>query len=195
MSVKFYNPGSRIYELMKFDHPTNDPKVQNLVSYYQIDAAEASFFEVPTEITVITDSGEERNISVNFAKRLKEDYREFGVVMIDPKRDPKKKPIADEDNVALNEKDAKIKGDLLLKDAMFRLIREHETIVIEARNNGHRPQRAKGNVAHALKTLGIEDPANDVEDVVKRKQDTSEVAELKRQVEELKSLMLGAKGK
>ena len=194
MSVKFYNPGSPINEMMRFDHPTNDPKVQNLVSYWPIKVDEKSFFEVPTEITVMTLSGEEQNLAVSFWKRIKEDYRDFGVVMIDPKRDVKKKPIAEEDNVALNEKDAKEKGELLFKDAQFRLIREHETICIEARNNGHRPQRAKGNVAHALKTLGIEDPANDVEDVVKRKQDVSEVgARFRRQVEELKSLMLKGK--
>lgn len=197
MAVKFYNPGARLFERLRFDHPTNDPVNQNNVSYFQIDVPEASFFEVPTEVTVETIGGGEQAVAVRFAQRIQADFRDIGVVLIDHKRDLKKKPIGEDENVALNEKDAKEKGDRLWKDAMLRLVREHEKICYEARANGFKPQRGRGSVAHALKTLGIEDPANDVADVLQRKQDVSELESVKAQLAEMQKMMLNlaAKGK
>ena len=105
MAVRFYNPGFRITERLIFDHPTNDPKQMNLVSGYNVDAREKEFFDVPTEVPVQTESGE-HFVSVKFADRIQRDYRNQGVVRINPKA----KEIHEEDNVALNDKDAKDKG-------------------------------------------------------------------------------------
>lgn len=196
MSVRFYNPGSRIKEMLTFDHPTNDAKEQNLISYYALDVEEKSFFEVPTEVTVQLEDGDSRTVPVQFGRRIKNDFAPLGVVLVDPKRDVKKKPIGEQDNVALNDKDARVRGEELWREAMFRLVREHEENCMKLRDNGHKPKRAFGNVAHALKELGIEDPANDVEDVVRRKQDVGEVAELKKQLDDMKTLVMSlAKGK
>lgn len=185
MAVKFYNPGSKIFELMKFDHPTNDIKQMNLVSYFQVDANEKSFFEVPTEVTVQAESGEQ-TVAVKFADRIQKEYRDLAVVRINHKATD----IHEDENVAVNDKDAKEKGERLWKECMQNLIREHVKAVTETRNNGLTPSRARGTVAHAFKTLGIEDPANDVADVLSRKQDTSEIDTLKKQVADLTALML-----
>lgn len=178
MAVKFYNPGTRIYEKLAFDHPTNDVKHMNLVAYYQIDAPAKAFFDVPTEVEVQTDNGPQ-SVSVRFADRIQADYRTLGVIRVNPRA---KQPVHEDDNVVLDAKDAKEKGDRLWKDAMIQLVREHKQRCDEARNANLTPQRAKGTVKHALEELGIEDPANDVEDVLKRKQNTSENDALKAQL-------------
>jgi membrane protease subunit (stomatin/prohibitin family) len=97
--------------------------------------------------------------------------------------------------VALNEKDAREKGERLWRDCMIDLVRAHTQQCAEIRSHNNIPMRARGTTAHAFKTLGIEDPANDVADVLSRKQDVSEVADLKRQLEELKTLMLTGSAK
>jgi len=191
MPIKFYNPGPKINEPMRFDHPTNDIKEMNLVSFWHIDAPEKSFFDVPTEVSVSTAEGE-HTVPVKFADRVQELYRPFGVVRVNPRP---KHPIDEEDNVALTEKEAKEKGERLWRDCMIGLVRAHTQQCAEIRSHGNIPMRARGTTAHAFKTLGIEDPANDVVDVLSRKQDVSEVADLKRQLEELKSMMLAKAGK
>lgn len=185
MAVKFYNPGSKIFEKLAFDHPTNDIKKMNTISYFQIDAGEKAFFEVPTEVAVEAESGEQF-VAVRFAERIQKDYKNFGVVRINPKA----KDIHEDDNVALNEKDAKEKGERLWKECMMQLVREHKKAVQETRSNNLTPSRARGTVAHAFKTLGIEDPANDIEDVLARKQDTSEMETLKKQIADLTAMVM-----
>lgn len=185
MAIRFYNPGTRINAKLTFDHPTNDIRVQNTISYHPLDAEEGSFFDVPTEVNVTTDNGDVA-VPVNFYKRVKLDYRSFGVVMIDPRA---KQPIHEDDNVALTEKEAKEKGERLWRQCLLQHVREHERICIEARHNGLKPKPAFGNVKHALKVLGVEDPAEDIADVLARKQDTSEVATLKQTVANLQTQM------
>lgn len=185
MAVEFYNPGPAIYEKLRFDHPTNDIKSQNLISYFQIDVPGQSYFDVPTEVGVQTEQGEQF-VSVRFADRIQADYRALAVVRVNPKA----KNINEEDNVAGDRKEAKVKAERLWRDAMLQLVREHEKTCYEIKAAGLKPQRAKGTIAHALKTLGIEDPANDVADVLERKRDTSEVDSLKQQIAELRSMVL-----
>lgn len=188
MSVRFYNPSTLINEPLRYDNPVNDIKDTNLVAFHHIHAPEKSFFDVPTEISVETPEGE-IIVPVKFADRIQALYRRYGVVRINPKP---KTPIIEDDNVALNEKDAKEKGERLWKDCMIDLIRAHTQQCAEIRSHNNIPMRARGMVAHALKTLGIEDPANDVVDVLSRKQDSGEVADLRKQIEELKTMMLKA---
>lgn len=187
MAVKFYNPGSRIYEKLAFDHPTNDVKQMNLISYFQIDAPARSFFEVPTEVEVETEAGPQ-NVSVRFADRIQADYKALGVVRINPKA---KEPVSDDDNVALDAKEAREKGERLWKDAMIQLVREHKQLCDEARNHGMTPQRARGTVKHALEELGIEDPANDVADVLKRSRDDDKIQKLEDEIAELRKALIG----
>lgn len=197
MAVKFYNPASRITETLRFDSPLKDERQQPLVAYHNLDVPAESYFEVPTELSVTID-GEPLSVSVQLPKIVRDQYRfSHCVVQIDPARDTKRKPISDEENVAVNEKDAKTRADELWKQTMIGLVREHKRLCNEARHNGLTPMRARGNVAHALRALGIEDPANDVEDVLKRKADDSETAKLRAELDEMKKLVMNmaTKGK
>lgn len=189
MAVKFYNPGPRIFEKLAHDHPTNDVKMMNTISYYQLDAPEKAFFDVPTELTIETEVGE-HTVPVRFADRIQADYKPFGVVRINPKP---RQPIHEDDNVALTEKEAREKGERLWREAMMQLVREHKQRCDEARNANLTPQRAKGTVAHALRTLGLEDPANDVADLLQRKQDDSRVAQLEKDLAEMRAALLKGK--
>ena len=192
MSIRFYNPGSRIYEKMAFDHPTNDIKSMNLVSYYTIDVGAKELFDVPTEVPVDAESGEQY-VSVKFADRIQKDFKPLAVIRINPKA----KDINEDDNVAANESDAKKKGEILWREAMLQLVRDHKRSCDEARHAGLTPARARGTIAHALKTLGIEDPANDVADVLSRRQDQSEVSLLKSELADMQKMLLNlaSKGK
>jgi hypothetical protein len=186
MAVKFYNPGSRIYEKLAFDHPVNDVTQMNLVAYFQVDAPARSFFEVPTEVEVETDNGPQ-SVSVRFADRIQADYRSLGVVRVNAKP---KQPIGEDENVALTDKEAQKKAERLWRDAMVELVREHKRLCDEARNHGLTPQRARGTVKHAMEELGIEDPANDVADVLKRSRDDDRVKKLEEELAELRSAIL-----
>lgn len=184
MSIRFYNPGSRLYEKMAFDHPTNDIKQVNLIAYYQIDAAERSFFEVPSEIEVQSDAGP-ISVSVRFADRIQKDYREYGVVRVDSKP---KHPILENENLAVNDKDAKERGDRLYRDYLEAKAREHVENVEKAYAMGAVPRRATGVYAQALKVCGLVDPADKVGAAIDKRQDSDEIALLKTQIAELQRL-------
>ena len=62
MAKRFYNPGAKFKELLRFDNPINEIKQQNLVSFWPIEAEEESFFEVPTELTFNLAGGEEVSV-------------------------------------------------------------------------------------------------------------------------------------
>jgi hypothetical protein len=190
MPVRFYNPGPAMNERLRYDNPIGDPKESNMVSGHILNVPEKDFFDVPTEIRIDEKEGE-FVVPVKFADRVQALYRHIGIVRINPNP---KRPIEDDDNVALNEKDAREKGERLWRDCMIDMVRAHTQQCAEIRSHNNIPTRARGTTAQAFRTLGIEDPANDVADVLSRKQDVSEVAELRRQLEELKTLMLtGAK--
>lgn len=191
MAVRFYNPGSRIYEKLAFDHPTNDVKQVNLIAYYQIDAVEKDFFEVPTEMTIDAEQGE-MTVSVRFADRIQKDYKDYGVVRVNPKA----KRVDDDDNVALNEKDAKIKGDRLYRDYLEAKAREHIANVDSAIAFGVVPTRAKGVYAQALKFVGMEDPADKVGSIVNSNRNVGEMHTLQAQLENMqKQIEALTKGK
>lgn len=188
MSVKFYNPGSKIYEKMAFDHPTNDVKQVNIIAYFQISAEEKSFFDVPTEVEVIAESGP-MNVSVKFADRIQKDYKEYGLIRIEPTRDIRKKPFQADENAAPDEKAAKEKGDRFWRLYLEAKAREHIYNVEQAYAMGSVPTRARGVFALALKTLGLEDPADKVGTAVGRTQDSDRVKALEEQLAELTKLV------
>ncbi len=182
MPVKFYNPGTKIDDTLRYDNPTSDPKYQNNIAYFQLHADAHSFFDVPTEQIVITDNGE-LVVPVRFADRVRMDYRDYGCIRINPRL--KAEDINEDDNVAVNEKDAKEKGDRLWKDYLLAKAREHILNCDQARAAGGVPMRAKGVYAHALKSLGMQDPADAVGTAVERSQTDANTAELQRQIKEL----------
>lgn len=191
MAVTFFNPGNRIYEKLAFDHPTNDIKQVNLIAYHQIDAAEHDFFEVPTEITVTTEQGEFA-VSVKFADRIQSAYKDYGVVRVNPKA----KDIHEDDNVATTREEAKKKGDRLWREFLMAKAREHIANVEMARASNVAPSYAKGVYAHALKVLGMKDPADPVGSVVESNKHVVDMDTVQAQMAELqKQIAALTKGK
>jgi hypothetical protein len=186
-SIRFYNPGTKIDEMLRYDNPTTDPAKQNNIAYYRLQVDKASFFEVPTEQVIESPEMGELRVPVGFGKRVKETFKDYGVVQIDPRKKPD--AIHEDDNLAANEKDAKEKGTRMWRDFLMKMAREHITNCEQARAAGGFPMRAKGLMKHALDELGIEDPADKVGVAVDRKQDSDEMAELKKQIAELTRLV------
>ena len=71
--------------------------------------------------------------------------------------------------------------------------REHIAQVELIRGQGMPPARATGIYKHALKTLGIADPADQVGTVVAANQQVAEVADLQKQLAEMRKLVEGLK--
>lgn len=189
---RFYNPGPAITETVRFDKPFND-KESNTVAYHHLSAPEAGFFEVPSVITINQEGGEAIEVPTQLPTIIRQQFRKQGFVMVDPSA--KIKP---GDNVVKTDKEAIALGNEMLEEDLYETYREHERICLERKNAGLKPKRATGRVAWAINRLGVEDPANDIEDVVKRKQDQTEVDKLKEQLEEMKRLVMNlatAKGK
>lgn len=184
MSIQFYNPGSKVSDKLAFDHPINDVRNMNLISYWQFDAPEHAFFEVPTEIELDTVNGPQ-SVAVRFADRVQRDYKDYGMVRIDPKH---KNPNPD-DNVAHTEKDAKEKGDRMWRDFLEFKAREHISNVDQAKAYNVPPKRAFGIYKHALNVLGLVDPADQVGTIVESNKGLVENASLQRQIDELKALL------
>lgn len=193
MAKRFYNPGTAIENRLQFDNPTKGENGEVFPSYFPLNIPEHTFFEVSTEMEVPAIGGDTITVSLEIWKRVAADYARYGVVVIDPKL----KDLKDGGNIAKTDAEAKKLGDDIWKDSLLQLIREHQQKCLEARQAGMVPRRAVGPVAYALKTLNVEDPAGDVADVVQRKQDVSEVESLKKQLEEMKTIVMNmaTKGK
>jgi hypothetical protein len=185
MAKRFYNPGAKFKEMLRFDNPTNEPKSQNLVSYWPIEADEEDFFEIPTELSFSLPGGEEVSVPVQFWKQIKQAYAPHGVVLVDASV---KNP-APEDNVAPSDEAAIKKAKLLYRAALVELVREHQENCAKVRAAGMIPRPGTNVVARALKILGIEDPANDLNTVLQRRQDNDEVSALKGRLQELEDLI------
>jgi hypothetical protein len=190
MAKRFYNPGAKFKELLRFDNPTNEAKSQNLVAYWPLEAEEESFFEVPTELSFTLPGGEEVSVPVQFWKTIKIAYAPHGVVLVDA---GVKNP-SPEDNVAATDKAAIEKASLLYRGALVELVREHQENCAKVRAAGMIPRPATNVVARALKLLGIEDPANDLNTVLQRRQDNDEVTSLKTQLAALTALVMAKDG-
>lgn len=185
--MKFYNPGTKIEDTLRFDHPTNDPKYQNNISYYKLVAEPQSFFEVPETIEIKTDTGSELTVPVRFAPQIKLDYKSYGLIQINPKLDASK--IHPDDNLAANEKDAKEKGDRLWQEYIVEKAREYILQVEQVRAMGGVPMRAKGVYAHALKSLNMTDPADLVGNAVAKTAEDVRFATMQKQIEDLTRLV------
>ena len=180
--IRFYNPGPAFSEKMRFDHPTNDPKYLNNISFWIVNAEKESFFDCPTVVDVDSLQGTVQ-IAVQFADRLHKEFREFGIIRIDPKRDPE--TINPSEQIATNEKDAKSLGKAVWEDYMLQLAREHIETVERARNVGVIPARAMGLKAHALKVLGMQDPADAAGNLAKTNKDVPALEAIMAQMAEM----------
>jgi hypothetical protein len=189
---KFFNPGKKIYDRLQYTHPTKDPREGNTLSYYLMDAPEGEFFEVPDSLTLDTAEGEVV-IAVNFAKRVKALYQNRGVIQIFAHG----KEIAEEDNAATNEDDAKAKGNAMWREYLRTIAREHFTSVEETKSFGGVPRPATGLTKYALNTLNFEDPADRIDSITRAKEGTATNKEMQAKIDELAATvnkLLGARG-
>jgi hypothetical protein len=186
--AKFYNPGQKIYDRLQYTHPTKDPKEGNTLSYYLMDAPEGEFFEVPD--TVVIDSPEgELQVPVNFGKRVKALYQNRGVIQIITGKE-----IAEDDNAAATEKDAKVKGTAMWREYLRTIAREHYTSVEETKSFGGVPRSATGLTKYALNTLNLEDPADRIDTITRAKEGQTANSELVAQVQAMRDEIQQLKG-
>lgn len=171
--ARFYNAGTAIDEKLQYTHPTKDPREGNTLSYHFLKAEEKDFFEVPDTLFIDSPEGEIQ-VPVNFTKRVKLLYQTRGVILIDAKR----KDIPDDDNAAPSEKEAKIKGDAMWREYLKTIAQEHYTAVAETKSFGGVPRAAKGLTKYALNMLNMEDPADQVDTVMRAKEGQSTNAEM-----------------
>jgi len=169
-NYRFYNGGDAINARIPFDNPNNDIKKDNIVSYFHLQAPAESFFEVPDAIT----SGRNRSFS-NFDLTIMSKWARFGVVRIDPTIDPTMSSTP----VAANDREAKILGDRIHEEYLMQLVQDYVNRVEEAKSQGMTILPAQNYLKHALKKLGIADPALTVRNAVEKSKSGSEEDKLK----------------
>ena len=91
--------------------------------------------------------------------------------------------------MAPTDEEAVSRAKALYRASLVELVREHQEHCAQVRAAGMIPRAATNATARALKILGIEDPANDLNTVLQRRQDNNEVASLKEQLSKLEDLV------
>jgi hypothetical protein len=161
--TRFYNPGQRIQERIPYTNPTRDQSKMTNLSYFLLDAPEEDFFTVPSILFLKDAMGHDFQIFVPFPASVKRQFAGRGVVMIDPNH---KAPIADEDNLATNDEDAKTKGAELYHNHLLGLVNDWFNIVNRAQSENRPAKPAQGTHKFALKALGLQDPAASVDNLI-----------------------------
>lgn len=171
--AKFYNPGFKWEELLKYDNPVADAREVNNVSYFRLRAPERDFFEVPETMTVKLGTGEEMEVPLRFRKLIQTQYADRGVTLV-----------VDGDETA-----AKKAAEKQWKSYLHEKANEWIRIVHEVKAAGQIPRPAQGLFARVLEELGMEDPADSVSLVTRAKegQKTNEdlqktIAEMQKQI-------------
>jgi hypothetical protein len=178
--MRFYNPGSTIQELLPYTNTSKDPRDGSTVSQYLLHARQQDFFDVPDVITLLTIDGE-ATIPVGFSRIIKAQFASRGVVMVNPRA----KDIFEDDNLALSDKDAQVKGDRIWKEYLRAKASEWYAIVAEIKAGGGVPRAATGLFAFALKQLHLEDPADVVDTIVRAKEGQKSNADQQAQIDAL----------
>lgn len=188
--ARFYNPGTKIDEKIQYTHPTKDPKEGSTLSYYGFAVDQKDFVDVPDVLNLISPEGEELTVAVNFAKRIKKDYQNRGVILIDSRL----KDILDDDNAATDDKEAKRKGDLMWREHLKSIVQAHYTSVAETKSFGGVPRAAVGLTKYALNMLNMEDPADQVDTITRAKEGQASDAATQKQIADLTALVHQLKG-
>lgn len=156
MSIRFYNAGDKIEEMMRYSVGPAD-KDANLFAYWPLVAPKEDFFEVPTEVTLA--AGE--TIAVQFAQDITRRFGSRGVIRIRPdykrdSEDPEKELAAYP--FAASDAQAAARGEELWRLHLQKVVQAHLDDCESARAAGGAPRLAAGFTKRALKLLGIEDP-------------------------------------
>lgn len=169
----FYNAGTKIQETLQFDYPGRDPRTENLVAHWPLNAEAESFFEVPSMI-----APEGRPVWTGWDKEILKRHGGKRVVQVIS-------GYVDDGNdlpFAKDREEAVHKGRTMWKAYLVGLVQTHKDHVNEMRVRGFTALPAQGLVKYAIKQLGLEDPALDVQTAVEKKENSTEVDALKAQL-------------
>ena len=169
----FYNAGTKIQETLQFDYPGRDPKVESLVAHWSLIVEPESFFEVPSMI-----APEGRPVWTQWDQEIMKRHGGKRVVQVVASYvdDGADVPFAADREKAVH------KGKTMWKAYLVGLVQTHKDHVNEMRVRGLTALPAQGLTKFAIKTLGLEDPALDVQTAIEKRDNTSEVDALKAQL-------------
>ena len=173
--ARFWNPGFKWDDTLKFDNPTADDNSSN-ISYYRITAEAKSFFEVKDTQTIKLPTGEEYEIPLRFKELIRVQYAERGVVLVAPGEH------SEFVNIAATEEEAKSKGNAIWKQYTTNKCNEWFGIVEEVRAAGRLPQPAQGLFKRCLEERGIADPADVATGLAKAREGQQENKDLQAQL-------------
>lgn len=176
--AKFYNPGFKWEELLKYDNPVSEAREVNNVSYYRLRAPEKGFFEVDDTMQMKLDTGEEIEVPLRFKKLIAEQYADRGVTLV----------VGGDESAA--KKSAERQWKLYLSDKANEWIR----IVHEVKAAGQIPRPAQGLFKRVLEELNMEDPADTVAIVTKAKEDQKSDKELQQLIASMRDEINQLKG-
>jgi hypothetical protein len=169
----FYNAGTKIQETLQFDYPGRDPKVESLVAHWSLLVEPASFFEVPSMIMP-----EGRPVWTGWDQEIMKRHGGKRVVQVIATYVDNGEDLP----IAATREEAVKKGRVMWQSYLVGLVQTHKDHVSEMRVRGLTALPAQGLTKYAIKTLGLEDPALDVQTAIERKENTSEVEALKAQL-------------
>lgn len=154
--VKFYNPGDRFSEPIRYTLPGIGGDI-HCVANWTVTAEEKGFFQVPTELRLLMDG---TRINVDFPTTVLQRFKDRGVICIDDEWEPGE----DEDRnermpFARNDQEAQVKGDAKWIKYLQGIVRNHIEACQRAKSAGGFPLEAQGFTKRAFKLLNMKDPA------------------------------------
>lgn len=176
--ARFWNPGFKWDDVLKFDNPTADDKSSN-ISYYRVEAPAKSFFEVKDTQTLVLPTGESYDVPLRFKELIRTQYAERGVVLVQTGDHN------DTVNIAATDEEAKAKGNSTWKTYTTAKCNEWFGIVEEVKAAGRLPQPAQGLFKRCLEERGIADPADMATGLSRAQEGQKENKELQEQLRSL----------
>ena len=176
----FYNAGTKINETIQFDYPGRDIRVENLTARWQLIAEGESFFEVPA---MIMPGGVP--VWTGFDVEIIKRHGGKQVVQVVPNYVDN----GDDLPYAATREEAVVKARTTSKSYLVGLAQQHKDHVSEMRVRGMTALPAQGLTKYAIRTLGIEDPALDVQTAIEKTANTSEIDALRAQLLAMQNML------
>ena len=176
----FYNAGTKIQETLQFDYPGRDPRVESLVAHWSLIVEPESFFEVPSMI-----APEGRPVWTMWDQEIMKRHGGKRVVQVVQGYVDN----GDDLPYAANREDAVHKGRTVWQAYLVGLVQTHKDHVGEMRVRGLTALPAQGLTKFAIKRLGLEDPALDVQTAIEKRENTAEMDALKSQLTAMQNML------
>ncbi len=157
MSVRFYNAGDKIDNVLSYSLPEGSDI--HTIARWPFIAEREAWVEVPTELTI---GGQD--ISVPFHKDIQRNYGHRGVVKLDAKA--RVEPINSEESldkqaVGRSEEECLARGAEIWQLYLRKVVESHIADCQAAMSAGGAPKTAVGFTKRALKLLGVVDPGEE----------------------------------